>query len=199
MSGSIEPIAAMAQELGKLPGVGPKTAQRLAYYLASRPQEEVRALAVTLWEGRKAIRFCETCGNYSTGESCPVCASPERHNGQICVVRDPRDVAALERMHEYRGLYHVLHGTLSPMDGVGPDDIRIKELLSRVASEEVTEVILATNPDVEGEATAAYIARLLKPMGIRCTRIAHGVPVGGDLEYTDEVTLFKALEGRREV
>ena len=199
MSGSIEPIAAMAQELGKLPGVGPKTAQRLAYHLASRPQEEVRALAVALWEGRKAIRFCNTCGNYSTGDSCPVCASAERHNGQICVVRDPRDVAALERMHEYRGLYHVLHGTLSPMDGVGPDDIRIKELLARVASEEVREVILATNPDVEGEATAAYIARLLKPMGIRCTRIAHGVPVGGDLEYTDEVTLFKALEGRREV
>ena len=199
MSGSIEPIAAMAQELGKLPGVGPKTAQRLAYHLASRPQEEVRALAVALWEGRKAIRFCNTCGNYSTGDNCPVCASAERHNGQICVVRDPRDVAALERMHEYRGLYHVLHGTLSPMDGVGPDDIRIKELLARVASEEVREVILATNPDVEGEATAAYIARLLKPMGIRCTRIAHGVPVGGDLEYTDEVTLFKALEGRREV
>ena len=199
MSGQYEPIAAMAQELGKLPGVGPKTAQRLAYHLASRPQEEVRALAVALWEGRKAIRFCNTCGNYSTGDSCPVCASAERHNGQICVVRDPRDVAALERMHEYRGLYHVLHGTLSPMDGVGPDDIRIKELLARVASEEVREVILATNPDVEGEATAAYIARLLKPMGIRCTRIAHGVPVGGDLEYTDEVTLFKALEGRREV
>ena len=199
MSGSIEPIAAMAQELGKLPGVGPKTAQRLAYHLASRPQEEVRALAVALWEGRKAIRFCNTCGNYSTGDNCPVCASAERHNGQICVVRDPRDVAALERMHEYRGLYHVLHGTLSPMDGVGPDEIRIKELLARVASEEVREVILATNPDVEGEATAAYIARLLKPMGIRCTRIAHGVPVGGDLEYTDEVTLFKALEGRREV
>ena len=131
MSGSIEPIAAMAQELGKLPGVGPKTAQRLAYHLASRPQEEVRALAVALWEGRKAIRFCNTCGNYSTGDSCPVCASAERHNGQICVVRDPRDVAALERMHEYRGLYHVLHGTLSPMDGVGPDDIRIKELLKQ--------------------------------------------------------------------
>ncbi len=199
MGSSIEPIAAMAQELGKLPGVGPKTAQRLAYHLASRPQEEVRALAVALWEGRKAIRFCDTCGNYSTGETCPVCANAERHNGQICVVRDPRDVAALERMHEYRGLYHVLHGTLSPMDGVGPDDIRIKELLSRLASEEVSEVILATNPDVEGEATAAYIARLLKPMGVRCTRIAHGVPVGGDLEYTDEVTLFKALEGRREV
>ena len=199
MSGSIEPIAAMAQELGKLPGVGPKTAQRLAYHLASRPQEEVRALAVALWEGRKAIRFCNTCGNYSTGDSCPVCASAERHNGQICVVRDPRDVAALERMHEYRGLYHVLHGTLSPMDGVGPDDIHIRELVARMSTENVSEVILATNPDVEGEATASYIARLLHPMNIRCTRIAHGVPVGGDLEYTDEVTLLKALEGRREI
>ena len=199
MSGSIEPIAAMAQELGKLPGVGPKTAQRLAYHLASRPQEEVRALAVALWEGRKAIRFCNTCGNYSTGDSCPVCASAERHNGQICVVRDPRDVAALERMHEYRGLYHVLHGTLSPMDGVGPDDIRIDTLLARLDSETVSEVILATNPDIEGEATATYIARLIKPRGIRVTRIAHGVPVGGDLEYTDEVTLLKAMEGRREI
>jgi recombination protein RecR len=198
MSAAFEPIAAMTLELSKLPGIGPKTAQRLAYHLASRPQEEVRALAVALWEGRKAIRFCDTCGNYATGELCPICADPERHNGQICVVRDPRDVAALERMHEYHGLYHVLHGTLSPMDGVGPDNIRIKELLARLASGDVTEVILATNPDVEGEATAAYIARPLKPMGIRCTRIAHGVPVGGDLEYTDEVTLFKALEGRRE-
>ncbi len=189
----------MAMELAKLPGIGPKTAQRLAYHIASLPQENVRALSVALWEGRKAIRFCDTCGNYSTGDACPICADNARHNGQICVVRDPRDVAALERMHEYHGLYHVLHGTLSPMEGVGPDDIRIRELLSRLSSEEVTEVILATNPDVEGEATAAYIARLLKPMGIRCTRIAHGVPVGGDLEYTDEVTLFKALEGRREV
>ena len=175
----------MAMELAKLPGIGPKTAQRLAYHIASLPQENVRALSVALWEGRKAIRFCDTCGNYSTGDACPICAD--------------KDVAALERMHEYHGLYHVLHGTLSPMEGVGPDDIRIRELLSRLSSEEVTEVILATNPDVEGEATAAYIARLLKPMGIRCTRIAHGVPVGGDLEYTDEVTLFKALEGRREV
>ena len=199
MSGSIEPIAAMAQELGKLPGVGPKTAQRLAYHLASRPQEEVRALAVALWEGRKAIRFCNTCGNYSTGDSCPVCASAERHNGQICVVRDPRDVAALKRTHEYNGRYHVLHGTLSPMEGVGPDDIHIRELVARMSTENVSEVILATNPDVEGEATASYIARLLRPMNVRCTRIAHGVPVGGDLEYTDEVTLLKALEGRREM
>ena len=189
----------MAMELAKLPGIGPKTAQRLAYHLASQPQENVRALSVALWEGRKAIRFCETCGNYSTGDACPICADPSRHNGQICVVRDPRDVAAMERMHAYGGLYHVLHGTLSPMDGIGPDQIHIRELLSRLESEKVDEVILATNPDVEGEATASYLARLLKPFHLRITRIAHGVPVGGDLEYTDEVTLQKALEGRREV
>ena len=139
------------------------------------------------------------CGNYAAGEKCAVCADSTRHNGQICVVRDPRDVAAMERMHDYHGLYHVLHGTLSPMDGVGPDDIRIKELVARLGQDEVNEVILATNPDIEGEATATYIARLLKPLGVRCTRIAHGVPVGSDLEYADEVTLSKALEGRREM
>ncbi len=199
MSDQIEPIAVMAAELGKLPGIGSKTAQRLAYHVASMPLESVRSLAVALWEGRKAIRFCEVCGNYAAGDLCAVCASDHRHNGQICVVRDPRDVAAIERMHEYGGLYHVLHGTLSPMSGVGPEDIRIKELLARLDTEEVREVILATNPDVEGEATASYLARLLKPLGVRTTRIAHGVPVGGDLEYTDEVTLLKAMEGRREI
>ena len=199
MSSQIEPIETMAAELHRLPGVGQKTALRFAYYIASMPLEDVRSLSVALWEGRKAIRFCTVCGNYSAGDLCSVCADPERHNGQICVVRDPRDVAALERMHEYRGLYHVLHGTLSPMEGVGPDDIHIRELLARLGTEEVSEVILATNPDVEGEATATYIARLLKPMNVKCTRIAHGVPVGGDLEYTDEVTLYKALEGRRDM
>ncbi len=199
MSGQIEPIESMAAELHRLPGVGPKTAMRFAYHIASMPLEEVRSLSVALWEGRKAIRFCKVCGNYAAGELCSVCADPERCNGQICVVRDPRDVAALERTHEYSGRYHVLHGTLSPMEGVGPDDIHIRELVARLASEKVTEVILATNPDVEGEATASYIARLLRPMNVRCTRIAHGVPVGGDLEYTDEVTLLKALEGRREM
>jgi len=182
MSGQIEPIETMAAELHRLPGVGPKTAMRFAYHIASMPLEDVRSLSVALWEGRKAIRFCQVCGNYAAGDLCSVCADPERHNGQICVVRDPRDVAALERTHEYTGLYHVLHGTLSPMEGVGPDDIHIRELMSRLGSEKVTEVILATNP-----------------MNIRCTRIAHGVPVGGDLEYTDEVTLLKALEGRRDM
>lgn len=199
MSEQIEPIARIAAELNRLPGIGKKTAQRLAYFVASMPLEEVRSLAVSLWEGRKAIRFCETCGNYAAGETCAICGDSARHNGQICVVRDPRDVAAMERMHEYQGLYHVLHGTLSPMNGIGPDQLRIKELLSRLETEKVEEIILATNPDVEGEATASYLARLLKPLGVRCTRIAHGVPVGGDLEYTDEVTLQKALEGRREV
>ncbi len=195
----IEPISNMAAELNRLPGIGSKTAQRLAYHIASMPLEDVRNLATAIWQGRKAIRFCSTCGNYALEELCPVCSNPARHNGQICVVRDPRDVAALERMHDYGGLYHVLHGTLSPMDGIGPDDIRIRELLSRLNEESVSEVILATNPDVEGEATASYLSRLIKPLGIRCTRIAHGVPVGGDLEYTDEVTLLKALEGRREM
>ena len=199
MSESFEPISRMTQELSRLPGIGQKTSQRLAYFVASMPLEDVRALAVALWEGRKAIRFCTRCGNYAAGELCPVCADPRRQNGQICVVRDPRDVAALERMHDYAGTYHVLHGTLSPMDGVGPDDLNVSSLLTRIQTEPVSEVILATNPDVEGEATASYLSRLLKPMGVRCTRIAHGVPVGGDLEYTDEVTLLKALEGRREV
>ena len=199
MSEQIEPIATMAAELNRLPGIGKKTAQRLAYFVASMPLEDVRSLSVALWEGRKAIRFCQTCGNYAAGERCAICEDAARHNGQICVVRDPRDVAAFERMHTYGGLYHVLHGTLSPMEGIGPDQLRIRELLSRLDSERVREVILATNPDVEGEATASYLARLLKPLGVRCTRIAHGVPVGGDLEYTDEITLQKALEGRREV
>ncbi len=199
MANQIEPITRMVAELSRLPGVGQKTAQRLAYHIVSMPLEDVRALATALWQGRKAIRYCERCGNYASGAECAVCADSERHNGQICVVRDPRDVAAMERMHDYHGLYHVLHGTLSPMDGVGPDDIHIKELVARLSHETVTEVILATNPDIEGEATATYIARLLKPLGVRVTRIAHGVPVGSDLEYADEVTLSKALEGRREL
>jgi len=199
MAGQIEPIQRMVSELARLPGIGQKTAQRLAYHIVGLPLEDVHALAAALWQGRKAIRYCDRCGNFASGEKCAVCENEERANGQICVVRDPRDVAAMERMHDYHGLYHVLHGTLSPMDGVGPDDIRIKELIARLGSEQVDEVILATNPDIEGEATATYIARLLKPMGVRCTRIAHGVPVGSDLEYADEVTLSKAMEGRREL
>ncbi len=199
MQTQVEPIERMAAQLARLPGIGRKTAQRLAYHIVSLPQEQVHELAAAIWQGKKAVRFCARCGNYTQDELCTVCADEERHNGQLCVVRDPRDVAALERMQDFKGLYHVLGGTLSPMNGVGPDDIRIRELLTRLAEEKIDEVILATNPDIEGEATAAYIARLIKPMGVRVTRIAHGVPVGSDLEYADEVTLAKALEGRREL
>lgn len=199
MQDGSDPIARMALQLSRLPGIGQKSAQRLAYHIAAMPQEQVKELAAALWQGRKALRFCDTCGNYTQDQLCPICADEKRHNGQICVVRDARDVAAMERMRDYKGLYHVLGGTLSPMNGIGPEDIRIKELLVRLSTEEVNEVILATNPDIEGEATAAYISRLIKPMGIKVTRIAHGVPVGSDLEYADEVTLAKAMEGRREL
>ena len=199
MASQLEPIARMVSQLARLPGIGQKTAQRLAYHIISLPQEDVKDLAASLWQGRQAIRYCAACGNYTDGELCHICQNPRRHNGQICVVRDPRDVAAMERMRDYQGTYHVLHGTLSPMDGIGPEDIHIKELLGRLTTEDVQEIILATNPDIEGEATAAYLARLLKPMGLKVTRIAHGVPVGSDLEYADEVTLAKAMEGRREL
>ena len=199
MAQQLEPIARMISQLSRLPSIGQKSAQRLAYHIISMPLEEVRELASALYQGRKAIRYCAVCGNYAVDELCDVCRNPARHNGQICVVRDPRDVAAIERMHDFEGSYHVLHGTLSPMDGIGPEDIRIRELIARLKDHTVTELILATNPDISGEATASYIARIVKPMGVLCTRIAHGVPVGSDLEYADEVTLAKAIEGRREM
>lgn len=199
MAQQLEPIARMVAQLSRLPGIGHKSAQRLAYHIISMPLEEVRELASAVYQGRKEIRYCDVCGNYATDSLCDICANEERHNGQICVVRDPRDVAAIERMRDFRGTYHVLHGTLSPMEGVGPEDIRIKELMTRLQDASVKELILATNPDIEGEATAAYIARLVKPMGLLVTRIAHGVPVGSDLEYADEITLSKAMEGRREM
>ena len=199
MSGLIEPIARMVNQLSKLPGVGQKTAQRLAYHIISLPEEQVRELAAAIYNGKKQVRFCSICGNYATEDPCGMCTDEDRKNGLLCVVKDPRDVAAMERMREFHGQYHVLHGVISPMRGVGPDDIRIRELMARLADGGITEVILATNPDVEGEATAAYIARLIKPMGIRVTRIAHGVPVGADLEYTDEVTLSRAFSGRSEL
>ena len=199
MSGTVEPIARMAAQLARLPGIGPKSAQRLAYHIVGMPEQDVHDLAAAIWQGRKSVHYCSICGNYTQEELCSVCRDEKRQNGQICVVRDPRDVAAMERMRDYHGRYHVLLGTLSPMNGVGPEDIRIKELMQRLGNEQVEEVILATNPDIEGEATAAYIARLIKPMGIRVTRIAHGVPVGSDLEYADEITLSKAMEGRREI
>ena len=199
MSTGLGPIDNIAAELAKLPSIGRKTAQRLAYHIVSLPVEQVNALATALLEGRKTIRFCSECGNYATDEKCAICQNAERDHSQVCVVRDPRDVAAMERVHDYRGLYHVLHGVLSPMDGIGPGDINIKELLLRLRDDTVKEIIIATNPDIEGEATAAYIARLIKPLGMRVTRIAHGVPVGSDLEYADEVTLSKAIEGRRDL
>jgi recombination protein RecR len=194
----VEAIARLVNQLSKLPGVGRKTAQRLAYHILALPEEQVRELAVAIFNGKKQVHFCPVCGDYTDQDPCKRCADPARDKSILCVVKDPRDVAAMERMRDFNGLYHVLHGVISPMDGVGPDDIRIRELMTRLASGEIKEVVLATNPDIEGEATAAYIARLVKPL-VRVTRIAHGVPVGGELEYTDEVTLSKAFENRREL
>jgi recombination protein RecR len=195
----IEPIARLISELSKLPGVGSKTAQRLAFYIINMPNEQVVQLAGAITGVKDKIRYCSVCQNITDIDPCRICGSPHRDASVICVVEDPRDVIAMEKTRDFRGLYHVLHGVISPMNGVGPDDIRLKELIGRVAGDNVKEVILATNPDVEGEATAVYISKLLKPMGIKVTRIAHGLPVGGDLEYADEVTLSKALEGRREM
>ncbi len=195
----IESIARLVNELSRLPGVGRKTAQRLAYHIVSHPEERVRELAVAVFNAKKQVHFCPVCGNFTDTDPCAICADPKRRRDILCVVKDPRDVNAFERMREYDGLYHVLHGVISPMDGIGPEDIRIRELMQRLSDGAVSEVVLATNPDVEGEATASYLARLIKPMGIRVTRIAHGVPVGGELEYTDEVTLLKSFEGRREI
>ena len=195
----IEPIARLINELSKLPGIGNKTAQRLAFYIINMPEDQAQALAKSISEVKDKIRYCSVCGNITDIDPCAICKSYNRDSATICVVKDPRDVVAMEKTRDYHGVYHVLHGTISPMEGIGPDDIKIKELLDRVANSEIKEVILATNPDVEGEATAVYISKLLKPIGIKTTRIAHGIPVGGDLEYADEVTLSKALEGRREM
>ena len=193
----IEPITKLTTQLARLPGIGQKTAQRLAYHILDVPEAQARELAESIVTARETVHDCPVCGMYTDASPCAVCADPARDNGVLCVVTDARDVMAMERTREFAGRYHVLHGVLSPMDGVGPNDIRINELVERVKAGSVTEVILATDPDVEGEATASYIARLLKPMGVTCTRIAHGIPIGGNLEYTDEVTLAKALEGRR--
>ncbi len=196
---SIEAINALTMQLARLPGIGAKSAQRLAYHILDMPEGNARELAAAITRARDAVRYCPICGNYTDVEPCAICADAARKSDVLCVVRDARDVFAMEKLREFRGKYHVLHGTISPMDGIGPDDIRIKELLQRVEQEGVNEVILATNPDVEGEATASYIARLLKPKGVRVTRIAHGIPIGGNLEYVDEMTLLKAVEGRREM
>ena len=194
MAEQIDSLQRLVAQLSKLPGIGRKSAQRLAYFLLAQPKEEAEALAQAILQARQSVRRCSVCGNYTDEERCAICRDERRDRRLLCVVRDPRDVAAMERTRDYNGLYHVLHGVISPMEGVGPEDIAIKELLGRLDG--VEEVILATNPDIEGEATAAYIARLLKPFGLRVSRIAHGMPVGSDLEYTDEITLSRAMGGR---
>lgn len=197
-----DPIARLIAELSKLPGIGPKSAQRLAFHLLFRPRDEVRTLAESIWRARDRVRSCSMCSNLTDQELCSICSDPQRDPTSICVVEHPRDIHALERMREYRGRYHVLQGVISPMDGIGPDDLTVGALLARLAESgqgAVEEVILATNPTVEGEATALYLARLLKPLGLRITRIARGLPEGGDLDYVDEITLSRALEGRREI
>lgn len=194
-----EPILKLIAELASLPGIGPKTAQRLAFFLLSQSRGRVAELAMAMLEAKDKVSYCQVCFNLAEGERCPLCAEDNRRRDVICVVQDPRDVAAIERTHDFKGGYHVLHGAISPMDGIGPEQLRVRELLSRLASGEVLEVIIATNPNIEGEATALYLARLLKPIGVKVTRIAHGLPVGGDLEYADELTLARALENRREM
>jgi len=193
------PITRLLDELERLPGIGPKSAQRLTYHILRTDEETTTRLAEAILEVKRTIRFCARCFNFSEGELCEVCSDPERDATAICVVEEPRDLAAIERTGEFRGTYHVLQGAISPIDGIGPEQLRIRELLPRLGDGTVTEVVIATNPNVEGETTALYLARLIKPLGIRVTRIASGLPVGGDLEYADEVTLGRALEARREM
>ncbi len=192
----IEPIGRLINQFTKLPGVGKKTAQRYAYKIIDMSKEEAAAFAESITECKRRVRYCSVCGNFSEEETCEICNS--REASVICVVKEPKDVVAMEKLREYKGVYHVLHGVISPMDGIGPNDIRIKELLARI-DEKVTEVIIATNPDVEGDATALYIAKLLKPLGVKVTRLAHGIPIGGEIEYTDEVTLSRAFLERKQI
>lgn len=195
----IAPLAQLIEQLRALPGIGAKTATRLAYHILDMDMERARRLAAAITGAKEKVGFCSVCFNLTDSDPCAICMAEKRDHTTICVVEQPQDVAAMERMNDYDGVYHVLHGALSPLEGVGPNDIRIRELVLRAGKENVQEVIVATNPNVEGEATAMYIAKLLKPMGIRVTRIAHGLPVGGDLEYADEVTLSRAMENRREI
>ena len=194
-----KPLAKLIGELAKLPGIGYKTAQRLAFHILSLEDNEAGELALAITDAKREMKYCSVCGNLTDQDPCVICSDPSRNTDVICVVESPKDVAAMERIREFDGLYHVLHGVISPMDGIGPDDINLKSLITRLQQNEVKELIIATNPNIEGEATAMYIARLIKPAGIKVTRIAHGLPVGGDLEYADEVTLLKAMEGRREL
>ena len=198
MAYNVAPLSRLIEQFERLPSIGRKTAQRLALYVLNRPKEEAEAFAKAILDAHEQIHRCSVCCNLTDTEVCSVCANESRDHSTICVVEDARDVIAIERTREYSGVYHVLHGVISPMDGIGPDQIHIKELISRMSGE-VSEVIMATNPTVEGEATAMYISRLLKPMGIKCTRLAYGIPVGGDLEYADDVTLTRAIDGRSEM
>lgn len=186
----------LSEQFSKLPGIGTKTARRLAFFVLSMEEEEARAFADAILEARRSVHTCPRCQNLTDMELCPICSDDTRDNGTICVVADPKDVTAMEKAREYHGGYHVLHGVISPLGNVGPEDLKIRELLQRVADEDVKEVIMATNPDTEGEATAMYLSRLLRPFGVKVTRLAYGIPVGGQLEYADEVTLARALEGR---
>lgn len=199
MSTVAKPVARLVEELTRLPGIGPKTASRLTFYLLRSPKEQADSLAKAILEVKEKIVLCTVCQNLTETDPCPICAGNGRDQSKICVVEEPLDVLAIERTQEYKGLYHVLHGAISPMEGIGPDKLKMNELLQRVRLQTVEEIILATNPNLEGEATAMYLARLLIPLGVRVTRLARGLPVGGDLEYADEVTLIRAFEGRREM
>ena len=192
------PLADLIAQFERLPGVGPKSAQRLAYHVLRLPEDDVRRFSDALINARENLRFCDTCNNVSETERCEICADPRRDANQICVVAEPRDIVAIERVNEFKGLYHVLHGVLSPMDNVGPEDLKIKELIARMEAD-ITEVIVATNPTVEGDTTALYLAKLIKPLGVKVTRLAHGMPVGGEIDFADTATLLSALEYRREM
>lgn len=192
-------IEKLIESFERLPSIGHKTAVRLAFHMLDLSKEETDEFINSIINAKEKLKYCSNCYNISDTDPCPICSSPKRDNSVICVVEDVRDVMAMERTHEFKGVYHVLHGTISPMNGIGPEDIKIKELLNRIANNDIKEIIIATNPRVEGEATAIYLSKIIKPLGIKVTRIAHGIPVGGDLEYTDEVTLSKSLEGRREL
>ena len=193
------PLAKLINEFSKLPGIGDKMAQRLAFHVLSLEDREAEALADAIVDAKHNMHYCSCCGNLTDKDPCSICSDPSRRNDVICVVESPKDVMAMERVREFDGRYHVLHGVISPMEGVGPEDINLKSLIVRLQGSDVKELIIATNPNIEGEATAMYIARLIRPSGIKVSRIANGIPVGGDLEYADEVTLLKALEGRREI
>ncbi|MDL2280885.1 recombination mediator RecR [Selenomonadales bacterium OttesenSCG-928-I06] len=194
----IESLSQLIEQFRSLPGIGAKSATRLAYHILKMDKAEVEKLSKILLTAKETIGYCSVCFNLTDKDPCYICSSEERDSTTLCVVEDPKDVAAMERTREYKGLYHILHGSLSPLEGIGPNELKIKELLARI-NEDISEVIIATNPDVEGEATSMYLSRLLKPLGVRVTRIAHGLPMGSDLEYADEVTLLKALENRREI